>query len=318
MTHSHTTEPAGELTALFTKLGIAQPQLLGEGVEARIYALNDQQVVRIYKQHSRAAKQDLIKLQQFYALLSADDADFAVPHIYKIAEQGDILYSIDRRLSGAPLGKQLGAYSPKAAQPLLQKYLQTADAIASLCPPFTSFGEILGQQPVQTTSWPDFLVQKTGQAYATAKTIFDEEITAANMAAVLQFIASEAQAVAAIPTPLLVHGDFNAMNVLALPDGTITAVSDFNDQSVAGDPRMDLASGVIGFLEGEDGMRPADGAFLVAELQRTHGPDIQRAIHLYRVYYAIIFASFCKTSDPRTFAWSIRSLRQHLDGTYTY
>jgi aminoglycoside phosphotransferase (APT) family kinase protein len=158
-------------------------------------------------------------------------------------------------------------------------------------------------------------VRKTNRAYQVYQAGFDQEVP--GMQHILDFIRDEVVAVADISQALLVHGDFNAANVL-ITDNVVSAVADFNDLMVAGDPLMDFTSSIIGFLEAEDGLLPEDGQFLLEQIVAQSRPDSKRAIHLYRLYYALVFGSSCKDNDPRTYAWSIKTLREHAAGSYRY
>jgi len=296
-------------------LQVADARLLGEGIEAWIYELSPDRVVRIYKRAAPGLRTQLAGLQAFYDSLAVTNVGFAVPKLLSIGEVDDVLYTIDRQLKGEQLGRVLAGLTPGQAQPLLQAYLALADDISKLHRPFSYFGEILQENPLRCASWPEFITQKTTASYLAAKAQLDHD--APGLPAVISYIKNKVGEVAADAPPLLVHGDFNAMNVLA-DHGTLQALVDFGSLTLAGDPRMDLASGVIGFLEAEDGMRKEDGDFIMRQLTQKHGTEVRDIIHLYRMYYAVVFAASCKESDPRTYAWALRTFKEHLADSYQY
>jgi len=284
---------------------------LGEGIETWVYQLPNEQVVRIYK--NKAALEQLEKLKKFYDSLSTSSVSFAVPHIVSLDVYNGIIYTIDQQLEGEPLRKQLTSGS---VEPLLKAYIHIAEeSIASLHAAYDYFGEILASQPLRCSSWPDFLQTKTQRAYESAKALLDTD--APEIEQILAFIVTESSLVQDVGQGYLVHGDFNASNVLS-KNGAITALADFGDLTIAGDPRMDIASGIIGFMEEEDGMRKSDGEFLLDYLTKKYGTSMRSIIHLYRLYYAVIFASYCKETDPRTYAWCLRTFKEHLTDTYRY
>jgi len=286
-------------------------RLLGEGIEAWVYELSDVHVVRIYK--STVVLEHIQNLKQFYDSLDTSAVSFAIPQIDSINKYNDTVYTIERQLKGKSLREQLVSGN---AESLLKKYLQVAEKkIALLHTPYDYFGEVLSSQPLRSSSWPDFLQAKTQRAFQTAAALFKTDVPGIEQ--ILHFIASESALVANVTHAKLVHGDFNASNVLS-DSGDITALTDFGDLTLAGDPRMDIASGIIGFMEKEDGMRRSDGEFLLAYLRAKYGTTIQPVIHLYRMYYAVCFASYCKESDPRTYAWCLRTFAEHLTGQYDY
>jgi aminoglycoside phosphotransferase (APT) family kinase protein len=298
---------------ILRNLNIQNARLLGEGIEAWIYALDRNRVVRIYKCYTPQLRAELTKLQAFYDSLHFQKVGFALPKILSIQEIDGILFTIDRRLTGIQLGRALAEQTPRQAQQFLQSYITLANDIAKLHEPFPYFGEILQENPLRQATWPEFIIQKTVLSYQTAKTQLDHD--APGLEEILAYIKHEVANLN--PSAQLVHGDFNAMNVL-VDHGALQALADFSSLTLAGDPRMDLASAVIGFLEGEDGMRKEDGEFIMTLLVDNYGDEIRHLIHLYRMYYALVFASYCKETDPRTYAWALRTFTEHLTNTYHY
>lgn len=288
-----------------------QAPLLGEGIEAWVYQLPNNKTVRIYK--SDTAFEQVKKLKDFYDSLDTSAATFTVPYSMSVNTYKGVVYTIDRQLQGAPLRTMLTADN---RQSLLEAYIHLAESgIASLHAPYNYFGDILASNPLRCLSWPEFLRAKIQVAYKTATELFKADVP--NIEKILDFINTESSFVSNITTAKLVHGDFNASNVLATANG-ITALTDFGDLTLAGDPRMDITSGIIGFMEEEDGMKKADGEFLLHHLETIYGPVIRQVIHLYRLYYAIHFASYCKESDPRTYNWCLQTFREHLADDYSY
>jgi len=296
---------------ILEQLNTRNAVLLGEGIEACVYQLPESKVVRIYK--NKAAYKQVKKMQDFYDSLNISAVAFSLPKILSIHEYNDTVYTIDNQLTGTPLRLQLTSGNK---QTLLKSYIHiTEEEIASLHVPYSYFGEILANKPLRCSTWPAFLQTKTQQAYKSAAMLFDADVP--EIKHILEFFTAESNLVDDVTQARLVHGDFNASNVL-FNNGIITAVTDFGELTIAGDPRMDIASGIIGFMEEEDGMRKSDGDFLLSYLISKYGPSTRRVIHLYRLYYAIVFASYCKEGDPRTYAWCLRTFKEHLTNSYIY
>ncbi len=288
-----------------------QAPLLGEGIEAWVYQLSDNKVVRIYK--SDTAFEQVKKLKDFYDSLDTSVVTFTVPRTMSISTYKGVLYTIDRQLQGVPLRTVLTTNNRRS---LLETYIHLAESdITSLHAPYEYFGDILAPNPLRCSSWPEFLRTKTQSAYKTATELFKTDVP--GIEKILDSITTESNFVSNVTTAKLVHGDFNASNVLATHSG-VTALTDFGDLTLAGDPCMDIASGIIGFMEEEDGMKKTDGEFLLQHLEATYGLTIRRVIHLYRLYYAVCFASYCKESDPRTYDWCLRTFKEHLADDYAY
>jgi aminoglycoside phosphotransferase (APT) family kinase protein len=301
---------------ILERLNIKHPVLIGEGVEAWVYALDDDRVMRICKQGGHVVREGLMKMRDFYDALDSSEEGIALPKTFSVNELDGVIYAIDQRLKGEQLAKLLVIFPEEECHRMLKSYLDVVSHISGFHSSFDFFGEVLSPRPLRCESWAEFINTKVRQSYDSAAVLFDQEVS--DMQAILAFIKEELSLVADVTTPVLVHGDYNAMNVLADSSGKISALTDFGTLTLGGDPRMDLTSGVIGFLEAEDGLRPEDGKFLMECIVDQYGEGILRITHLYRVYYAICFASYCKETDPRTYAWSMRTLREHLDGSYLY
>ena len=301
---------------LLEQLNAAHAPLLGVGAEASVYALNDEQVLRIYKTHALATLPQLERLQAFYASLTADHAPFAVPHIFTVHQTHGRLYSIDRRFPSTDFDTHLGHLKGAARERALLSYIHAAEHIHTLHKPFNYFGEILAESPIRAETWPDYLRKRLHADYDRAKDIFDQHIP--DMAAIMDFVDTEVELVADTARALLVHCDYYPQNALADNNGTIQAVADFNDLAVAGDPRLDLASAMFYFFQKFGNTQPQDTVFLRDYVVKKYGQNMPRIIHLYRLYHAIRFGSYCGTNDPVTFEWAMQTLREHVRGDYTY
>lgn len=110
----------------------------------------------------------------------------------------------------------------------------------------------------------------------------------------------------------LVHGDFYVPNVL-VEDGEVSAVLDFNDLTLAGDYRMDVASAIIFLGDKGTGARDDEREILINEMVAQHGEGVKAVIRFYKLYYALVFGSYAKATDPDTYKWAINTLNQQAD-----
>lgn len=290
--------------------------LLGEGVEASVYALNDDQVLRLYKPGGDASLEHLRQLQLFYQSLDESQVPFTVPDVQEAGTESGTLYTIDRRVYGQNMNEALASAEGPLRQQILHSYIQAAGQIQKLHPPYDFYGEVLSANPIRVGSWPAYILRRLTTDYQTARKLLDEQVP--KMPEILAFLRHEVDIVSDTNQSLLVHGDYYVLNVTIDTSGNINGVLDFNDLTLAGDPRMDLASSLIFLLEGDGNARLEDGATLLRQCTETYGDSFRRILHLYRLYYAIHFASYCKDNDSTTFAWCIRSLQEHTDGSYKY
>ena len=297
--------------------GVALP-LLGGGVEASVYALDDKHVLRRYKPGAKMSMNTLEKLAHFYRSLNRS-VNFAIPDILAIGISDGSYCTVDRRIHGEEFDQTLGRLEGTAREKALLSYIQTAEQIQDLHPKYDFYGEVLADKPLHENDWTTFIRRRLKSDYESAKEIFDNEVP--DMQAVFGFIDTEAEIVSDTKASKLIHGDYYVLNVLANESGEVSGVLDFNSSdglTLAGDPRMNVFASLIYLFEGESNARPEDAQFVLDYLIDKYGENIKRIVHLYRLYYAIHFASYCKDSDPYTFNWSIRSLKEHLNSDYAY
>ena len=79
------------------RFGLSEQSLLGTGGESRVYALDDERVLRVFGPGTTEGK--VADLQRFYETFDASDVDFAVPDILEFGWEGDFLFSIETRLT---------------------------------------------------------------------------------------------------------------------------------------------------------------------------------------------------------------------------
>ena len=109
---------AGE-AALLAGFGTSRDRLLGAGGESEVFALDDQRVLRLYRQRHEAPQQTIGQLRTLYQSWTACDVGVELPMILEAGERNRRPYSIDRRFSGRavltlarPSGAGRTAYGP--------------------------------------------------------------------------------------------------------------------------------------------------------------------------------------------------------------
>ena len=131
------------LERLFSALGIGVDDLLGEGGEAWVFALDEERIARV----SRGATRDQVDGRtRLLAELgqSAHKVPFSIPAILDTHEIEGRVVTIERRLPGRPLDQLLTEKSGAAREALIRSYLETANRLGDLALPRPWFGD-LGQ-----------------------------------------------------------------------------------------------------------------------------------------------------------------------------
>jgi hypothetical protein len=120
---------------LLAHYGLTRADLVGQGTEAKVYALDGDRVLKVYAgQDQRAA---LETLADFYGRLDAGALPYLLPRIHEIHPHGDLLAVVERRIDGVPMEEFVSADDPD----LEELYLRTVVALAQvrITPPLGRF-----------------------------------------------------------------------------------------------------------------------------------------------------------------------------------
>jgi aminoglycoside phosphotransferase (APT) family kinase protein len=212
--------------------GLNEGALLGAGGEARVYALDEERVLRVPR-----VGQDLGDARSRQLLvdeLGSQGAPFFLPELLLEGEIGGRVYAIERRLPGRTVSEALQHVEGRERVRLIEAYLEASAALGTLHLEERGwFGELLGEQPVRAPTWHDYLRDRAaGSLWRSTPDL--QRIDPAALAADLPVIERAS----------FVHLDAYAGNMLT-DHGVITAVLDFGSTSVVGDQRLDpIASAV--------------------------------------------------------------------------
>ncbi len=297
------------MTNILQHFGLTDADLLGQGGESRVYALDPTRVLRLYA--SDASLAYIQARQDFYGWLADQQPPFATPQVLEHGVIEQQPYAIERRMNGRDLAQALPPSTGDGRARALSSYLDVATRIGTIHLPDQRFGEILFPQgAVQRDSWPHFLWDRAQQTLAISRGDLIQDVP--QLDRLLADFHTRLTALEPVTTKALVHGDYFPGNVFVDDANTVYGIGDFGYSTVVGDPRMDVA-GAIMFLEVVEGYRAEDTRFLLRELP-ARAPGLSRdIIDLYRLYYSFYF-SHCKRDDPSTYWWCVGNLREIVSG----
>ena len=286
------------------RFSLSTNDLLGFGGESRVYALDDDRILRVYERGIDRGYVD--RLREFYESLGRHDLPFEIPVVLVIATHDDLLYAIEQRIHGERMSNFLKTAAGDARQQSLVSYVETAALIQSIPLEASEFGELLSSRPVLRPTWPDYLL--TMGRSAASRAAADLKADVPGFAELLSSWEKSLGLVADVTTPSLVHGDYFPGNVMVDEHGQVIAVIDFSPMTVAGDPRLDVLCALI-FIEVDDGYEPSDSEIVRQLIAERHGEAVLRLEDVYRTYYSLYFAP-AKTTDRRLYDWCIGNLNQ--------
>ncbi|GHA30364.1 hypothetical protein GCM10007989_27640 [Devosia pacifica] len=279
--------PDHEENVILRRFGLSQARLIGEGGEARVFALDENRVLRIARP---GASMDSLRQRQGLAAeiaKSAHHLPFATPHIETVEEVEGRAVAVERRLAGVPLAHLFETIEGRQREAVLTSYLDASAAIQTIIPDRPYVGELGGGHPVRADSYQQYLGKKLEAIRAEAPETF--------------FAALGPDIVDALPdcdAPALVHFDMFAGNVL-IADGRVSAVLDFGETTLIADPALESWS-VVAYLDPQisPNARPADRALAMAWLERR---GLAAAYPAARRFIAAAWTH--AHDDPAVMAW---------------
>lgn len=278
---------------------------LGSGGESIVYACDEQQVLRLYKQGTSFRKLEILK--RFYDELDTSSVEFEVPVMTEIGTVYDIHYSIEPRIAGSDLTTVFSKLSSTQRQQTLKDYIQIAGCIHKI--PFDAdyYGEIMPMQPIRKASWSDYLKARADMTLQDSYHDLREDVP--HFENLLHnWHESLKELSASNISRSLVHGDYFPGNLMALDNGKITAVIDFSPISVVGDWRMDIAGALL-FLEVTSAYQEKDSTDAYSFVKDILGDETPKLLKLYQIYYALYFSA-AKGEDDFLYSWCVKKLKE--------
>lgn len=289
--------------AILRRFGLSDQELLGSGGESRVYALDDDRVLRVFGPGATEAKID--GLLRFYETLDVTDVDFLVPDVLESGREDDLIYSIETRLPGRDLSTVFNELDHEARVRALKDLARVAGEVRKLRSCFASYGEILADNPVERDSWSEFLLDRARMSLRRSQASLVRDVP--DLDPVVAEWEADVRTLVGAPQPELVHGDFFPGNVMVDNSGKLTAVIDFSPMTVRGDWRLDITGAEV-FLELGGVGRREDRQIVERELNDRYGVPAD-VTDVYRRYYALYFSAV-GSEDPPVYDWCVRQLTQ--------
>ena len=268
---------------LLTHFGTDASRRLGSGGEAKVYAVDNARVLRLMDHgadpHSFALRNQLIDR------LDASSHGFNVPELLDTGQIDGQLYSIEARIPGQSMDKELKGLTGHLRENLILSYLETSLKIRELSSAPMWFGDAARPDDIRSDALADYMRQRAAASLNAAGLSVDVDTIVA--------------AVKTNSAPGLVHLDYFPGNVMS-QDGQVTGVIDFGYSTVWADPDFTPVLAAV-YLERRilDSVQPGDMPFARSWLAQN------QISHLFAPLRRWIAAywSFCADDDPETFSF---------------
>ncbi len=275
--------------ALLSRFGMTESAFLGGGVEADVFLIDKQSVLRIEKPgRDPKAAQHRVDL-----LSKLTNAQFSVPKVREFDVLEGVAFTVEDRLEGEPMSQTLKTLHGGARQDLILDYLDVSLQVGDLMTVSSGaeFGELGTAVPIRRKRFHDFLRARAEASLAVKSLDVDLD-------SILSQVESPENAA-------LVHLDYCPSNVLC-EGNRITAVLDFGGTSILG---ADMFNPVVAKLFLTPAITPQatpSDLNLASEWLTSHTPqDVQDAVTEWLACYW----SFCGTNEALPlYQWCLRTL----------
>ena len=214
---------------VLARFGIGRSDVLGEGGEATVYALDADRVLRLPRADVPATA--LVARRRLIDQIHAP-APFALPEVLEHVDVDGRTVVVERRLPGRNALQVLGEPGTDR-EALVRSHLDAAAAIADLPCPTSAFGEVWGSSSISSERFEAWATARLAASLMHGGDRFAQvDATHTTRDLVANLVEPEP------PAPVLVHLDAYLGNMLA--DGhRITAVLDFGPMAIGGPADLD-------------------------------------------------------------------------------
>lgn len=301
MNHLHS------LQSILARHAVSEAQFLGQGMEARVYALDAHRVLKIY--HRPTPRTHLATLQSWYARLDTRYVPFRTPAIHEIAAENGLLYTIENRLSGHGFDTVLPILVKTQLHKALETYFDALDALGhiQITGPVTQY-KLFDEDNISAVAqgdWYSFLHRYVKRRLAQLATHFQKDVAG--------FSGKAARLLASLSQPFhgplsLIHGDYCPGNIVVDERGVVTGVLDFGLFTMVGDPMFDIATGCAFFDMYDEYTQHTRQQLYALAIQR-YGEQAREKLYLYLLIYSVLSANiYAEDCSDGHYAWCMRNL----------
>ena len=284
--------------AILKKYHVTAEDIIGRGPDSIVYGVDKERVLKVF---SKADIDVLERRRRFYLQLRDVKVSIQFPHILEVNEFDGVIYMIEQRLQGIDGDVKLKTVQGgEARRQILVNLLETISEMRKIDLKQESFRMLLVEEDLASDKWSEFIVNSTKSIIADNRAYLD---TISGFAEIETDYLKRLDELGADGFNL-VHGDYWLPNVMFGDNDKASAVIDFNEQTMIGDYRIDVASAITFAqkLVSEEEM-----GLMISKSKELFGDDIEYFINVYAIYYALLFSGVQET-DQDSYDWAIETL----------
>lgn len=294
-------------TALLRRYGLTPADLIGQGMEASVYAYGPVKVLKLYD--ATTTLEHLERLQAFYDGVDTSGLPYSLPQIYEITPVEDAVIVIEKRLHGRPLSSLLPQLSGAGLDRAMRTYLAATLALQTIkplsMPEHYKLFDQEGSSTVTDGNWHAFLGTYIRQQV--------EQVGSYLVHDVSDWTAKVERLLASLKHPYhgpyhLAHGDIFPGNVLVDDQLQVTALLDWGLMTMWGDPLWDVATGWA-FFDMYDALRMDLRRRYLQVVLANFGEHVRSKLYHYVLIYSIVSANaYSSQCADGHYQWCVQNL----------
>ncbi|MCB9135949.1 MAG: aminoglycoside phosphotransferase family protein [Anaerolineales bacterium] len=294
----------------FKQFNIEQAMSLGQGMEARVFALDKSRVLKIY--HRPPHLSHLKTLKHFYEQLNAQDFPLVLPLIHEIGVENEQVYVIEKRLYGKNMEQVTREVNPVVIEQMLGKYIQALYAFSRITykTPITQYKlfDEKGISQVKDGDWHSFLKRYIAQRVGETPCFQHHVSKLGEKLERLEQILSMPYTGPLSP----IHGDFFPGNLLIDESLKVTSLLDFGLFTMFGDHLFDVATGCV-FFDMYDQLGLNIRQRLLSLAAEVYGASVIPILHRYILIFSFISANiYAPDCSDGHYAWCVANLNHPI------
>lgn len=217
--------------------GINTADMIGQGTEAKVYGLDETQVLKLYADVGQ--RETLETLQDFYRRLQAHAVPFLLPSIHSIETHSDLLAVTERRIDGEPMENYVTADSRDIEDLYVDAVLalQTVEIIPPLNRHMLLAQDHTGAETKE--DWNAFLGDLILDKLPAVLTPLLRDVP--DIRRTTKRLIARLENTYEGPVGVI-HGDLYPGNILMTDPATVSGIIDFGTFTMIGDPLFDAAT----------------------------------------------------------------------------
>lgn len=292
---------------ILDKYNVTKSDFFGSGMEAEVYAYDNNKVLKLYNDMSDTNKQNTLKI--FYSNLNSSSLSYELPFIFDTFVENDILVTIEKRIEGSNLQSVFSDLNYNEQNKMMETYLNANIELKSVKTKYNLEGFTLFNDNqvslLKINNWFDLLKEIIFRKQKELEPYFKKDVV--NYDAKVNRLV-ENLSLGYEGEYSLIHGDFYPGNLMVNKSGMVTGLIDFGLMTMYGDNLFDIAIGWVCFDMYNEFNANIYERYLNIIIS-TLGEDVRKRLYFYVLIYSFISANFyshnCKDGH---YQWCVKNL----------